>query len=209
MSARRTFKLILAVCFGLVAARSFSAEDSISTPSEKMKEAVGKFNKVPATIGQSLQGLKDAAAAKLKQTLGGSANPDFKKAPSIDLNVPQKSSEPQAPAHAMKLDSRDPFRPMSLRTKVNRRARENLSPLERFDLGQLKIVGIVWDIKEPRAMIEDTAGLGYVVKVGTPIGSNEGMVKAIHRDQIIVEENYEDAYGSRKKRDVSMRLATE
>jgi type IV pilus assembly protein PilP len=98
---------------------------------------------------------------------------------------------------------------MTLRTRVNSRPRENLSPLERFDLGQLKIVGIVWDIREPRAMIEDTAGLGYVIRVGTPIGSNDGKVKAIHRNQIIVEEFYEDAYGARKTRDVSMKLLTE
>jgi type IV pilus assembly protein PilP len=76
-------------------------------------------------------------------------------------------------------------------------------------LGQLKVVGIVWNMKEPQAMIEDTAGLGYVVRKGTAIGSNEGKVKAIQRDQIIVEENYEDAYGVQKKRDVSMRLSTE
>jgi type IV pilus assembly protein PilP len=98
---------------------------------------------------------------------------------------------------------------MTMRTKVSARPRENLSPLERFDLSQLKIVGVVWDIKEPRAMVEDSAGLGYVIKVGTPIGSNDGRVKAIQRDQIVVEENYEDAYGARKKRDVSMRISTE
>ena len=92
--------------------------------------------------------------------------------------------------------------------RINRQ-RENLSPLERFELGQLKIVGIVWDIKEPRAMIEDSAGLGYVVKIGTPIGSNDGKVKTIHRDQIVIEENYTDAYGGQKKRDVRMRLSTE
>ena len=63
--------------------------------------------------------------------------------------------------------------------------------------------------KEPRAMIEDPAGLGYVVKVGTPIGNNDGKVKAIHRNQIVVEEFYEDAYGARKPRDVSMRLLSE
>ena len=58
-------------------------------------------------------------------------------------------------------------------------------------------------------MIEDTAGLGYVVRVGTPIGNNDGTVKAIQRDQIIVEEYFADAYGARKKHDVSMRLSTE
>ena len=58
-------------------------------------------------------------------------------------------------------------------------------------------------------MVEDTAGLGYVVKVGTPIGSNDGKIKAIHRNQIVIEEFTADIYGVRKKRDVSMNLATE
>ena len=117
--------------------------------------------------------------------------------------------ETSVPKPALKEGGRDPFRPMTLRTKVNTRARENLSPLERLDLSQLKVVGIIWDIKEPRAMVEDTAGLGYVVKVGTPIGSNDGTVKAIHRNQVIVEESTADIYGVRRKRDVNMKLATE
>jgi type IV pilus assembly protein PilP len=98
---------------------------------------------------------------------------------------------------------------MTLRTKVDTRRRENLSPLERLDLAQIKVVGIIWDIKEPRAMVEDSAGLGYIVKVGTPIGSNEGTVKAIHRNQIVVEEFTDDIYGVRKKIDRSLSLATE
>lgn len=178
------------------------------TPSEKMKGAVNKLNKAPATIGQSLQGLRDAATAKIRETLGSDAKPTAKETP-VDLQMPQQAPEKTAGAPALKPLARDPFRPMTMRTKVSARPRENLSPLERFDLGQLKIVGVVWDIKEPRAMIEDSAGLGYVVKVGTPIGSNDGRVKTIQRDQIVVEENYEDAYGARKKRDVSMRISTE
>jgi Tfp pilus assembly protein PilP len=184
------------------------AEEAVRTPSEQMKDAVDKVNKAPATIGKSLQGLTDAARAKLQQTLGSKAKADSKVEP-VDLNVPQKTPEPSSAAPALKENGRDPFRPMTLRTRVNTRPRENLSPLERFDLGQLKIVGIVWDLREPRAMIEDTAGLGYVIRVGTPIGSNDGKVKAIHRNQVIVEEFYEDAYGARKTRDVSMKLLTE
>jgi len=184
------------------------AEEAVRTPSEQMKDAVEKINKAPATIGKSLQGLTDAARGKLQQTLGSKAEADSKGEP-VDLKVPQKTPEPAAAAPGLKENSRDPFRPMTLRPKVNTRPRENLSPLERFDLGQLKIVGIVWDIREPRAMIEDTAGLGYVIRVGTPIGSNDGKVKAIHRNQVIVEEFYEDAYGTRKTRDVSMKLLTE
>ncbi len=104
---------------------------------------------------------------------------------------------------------RDPFRPITLNVRSNTRRRENLSPLERLDLGQLNLVGIVWDIKEPRAMVEDSAGLGYVIKVGTPIGNNDGTVKAILRNQIVVEEFTDDIYGVRKKIDRSLNLPTE
>ena len=168
---------------------------------------MGKLNKAPASIGQSLRGLTDAAATKLKQISGSDRRAPESKP--LDMTVPQKKSEIASPAHVMKPDGRDPFRPMTLKTNGPSRSRENLSPLERFDIGQLRIVGIVWDVKEPRAIIEDSAGLGYTVKVGTPIGSNDGRVKVIRRDQIVVEEVYEDAYGARKKRDIAMRLSTE
>src|SRR5688572_21297461 len=205
---RQVSVLVLIVILAGFETNARCAEEAIRMPSEQMKDAVEKLGKAPATIGKSLQGLTDAARAKLQQSFGGKTKADSKAEP-VDLNVPQITPEAPAVAPALKENSRDPFRPTTQRTKVNARVRENLSPLERFELGQLKIVGIVWDISEPRAMVEDSAGLGYVVKVATPIGSNDGKVKAIRRDQVIVEEFYEDAYGARKKRDVSMKLLTE
>jgi Tfp pilus assembly protein PilP len=45
--------------------------------------------------------------------------------------------------------------------------------------------------------------------VGTPIGSNEGKVKAIHRNEVVIEEFYSDVSGARKSRDVGMKLVTD
>jgi Tfp pilus assembly protein PilP len=70
-------------------------------------------------------------------------------------------------------------------------------------------VGIVWHVKEPTAMIEDSIGLGYIVKVGTPIGANEGKVKAIKPNEIVIEETYVDLYGAKKKREVNIKLSVE
>ncbi|MFQ5903961.1 MAG: pilus assembly protein PilP, partial [Candidatus Binatia bacterium] len=70
-------------------------------------------------------------------------------------------------------------------------------------------VGIVWNIKEPRAMVEDAAGLGYIIKVGTPIGGNEGKVTEIKPTEVVIEESYIDFYGARKSREVSMKLPKE
>jgi type IV pilus assembly protein PilP len=81
--------------------------------------------------------------------------------------------------------------------------------LERYDLGQLKLVGIIWNLKEPTAMVEDSVGLGYVVKVGTPIGAGDGTVKAIKQNEIVIEEFFVDLYGVKKRREVSMRVSVE
>ena len=206
---RRLSSLVLITSALLLAREALCAEREIRTPSEQMKQAVGKLTKTPATIGKSLQDLTEAAKAKLKQAFGDEAKPNDK-ARQVDLDVPRKNlaARPVTPS-ALKEIGRDPFRPMTLGAKGPTRRRENLSPLERFDLSQLKLVGIVWDIKEPRALVEDNAGLGYVVGIGTPIGNHDGQIKAIRHNQIVVEEIDSDAYGKPRKRTVSMKLLTQ
>ncbi|MPZ77072.1 MAG: hypothetical protein GEU77_11170 [Deltaproteobacteria bacterium] len=187
--------------FGVIA-------QDVQTPSQKTTEAVGKLIKTPATIGKSLDAMTEAAKAKLQQVLG--EKPEIKtKAEPDDISVPpRKTIGPEPPRYAPK-GKRDPFRPLNLPAKTSPRVRDNLSPLERFELGQLKVVGIVWDIQEPIAMIEDRAGLGYTVSTGMLIGRNEGKVKAIHRNQVVVQESFEDFSGRKKTRDVVMKLSVE
>jgi type IV pilus assembly protein PilP len=73
----------------------------------------------------------------------------------------------------------------------------------------LKLVGAIWDIKQPNAIVEDSAGLGYVVRIGTPIGSNEGKVITIQPARLVIEEFQFDVYGAKKKIERSMRLEPE
>jgi type IV pilus assembly protein PilP len=184
------------------------AQEQIQTPSQKTKEAVETLAKTPATIGKSLGILTEAASAKLKQVFGDKQEVKTS-TESSDTSVLQKRNpEPESPKFFRKVN-RDPFRPPSVQARTGTRSRDNLSPLERFELGQLKVVGIVWDVKEPRAMIEDSAGLGYTILVGTSIGTNEGRVKEIHRDQVVVEEFVEEVSGRRKTREISMKLSTD
>ena len=180
------------------------AQEKKDLPSQKTRDAVEKFQKAPAGIGKAIEGFTDA----LKEKLG--VAPETKPAAKAeaDLTVPTMKAGPVLPRYSS-AGRRDPFQPFGLKAKALRRPRESLSPLERYELGQLKLVGTVSDAKEPRAMIEDSAGLGYIVKVGTPIGPDEGKVKAIKGNEVVIEESYVDFYGARKVRQVSMRLATE
>ena len=100
--------------------------------------------------------------------------------------------QPQAPPYNP-AGRRDPFRPFTL--DIRPEARAQLTPLQRYELGQLIVVGTVWELSPPRAMVEDSVGMGYIVTVGTPIGRNGGVVTAIEPQRVVVEERVLDFYG--------------
>ena len=177
----------------------------VETPSQKTSEAVKKFKGAPASVGRDLRALKEAAKAKL----GSIGKKGTSKTDKDPLAIPErKNREFEIPSSSVRV-RRDPFRPFVLEIRPQRKDSENLSPLERYEVGQLKLVGIVWDIPDPRAMVEDAAGLGYVIKLGTPIGRNDGKVKVIGPKQGVIEEVFLDFYGTRKTREVKLKLVSE
>lgn len=102
---------------------------------------------------------------------------------------------------------RDPFRPP--RTNQTTLLGEARTPLQRYDLGQLRLVAVIYDAQAPRAVVEDDAGLGYIVRVGTPIGANGGAVKVIEKGKMRVEEESIDFYGDRQTSEVVLELAAD
>ena len=104
----------------------------------------------------------------------------------------ETDGQPQAPAYNP-AGRRDPFRPFTL--DIRPEARTQLTPLQRYELGQLSVVGTVWELSPPRAMLEDSVGMGFIVTVGTPIGRNGGVVTAIEPQRVVVEERVLDFYG--------------
>jgi type IV pilus assembly protein PilP len=140
------------------------------------------------------------------------AQDKIERAPATSQEAVEKKASPAEELRVSPATKRDPFRPFNLNTQNTQstsRRRESLSPLERYELGQLKLVGVIWDVKEPNGIVEDSAGLGYIVRVGTAIGPNDGKVKLIKPEEIIIEEAFVDLYGARKKREVPMKLSPE
>ena len=111
---------------------------------------------------------------------------------------------PSAPAAGL----RDPFRPfnLALRPKAVETPR---TPLEQYDVGALKLVAVIYDTQNPKAMVEDDTGLGYTIGVGTKIGNQGGVVKVIDPERVVVEEEFVDFYGEKKKTEVVLRLKPE
>ena len=104
-------------------------------------------------------------------------------------------------------NKRDPFLPtLGIVPSGQLCAEEPQTPLQSYELGQLKLVGILWSEEEPRALVEDGVGTGYIVTYGTLVGSGCGTVKKIEYGQVIIEEDYYDFYGDRQTREVVMEL---
>lgn len=104
---------------------------------------------------------------------------------------------------------RDPFAPfLRVAQRTARADLEGLPPLQRFDLGELKFVGVIWGPAVTRALVEDGEGKGYTVTVGTRIGNSGGVVTRITDTEIVVREVFRDYTGGKVRRESSLTLQT-
>ena len=100
----------------------------------------------------------------------------------------------------------DPFRPFIQLTPEKIPKGALLTPLQKYDISQLKLVAIITLPEGSVALVEDQQGRGYFLKRGTAIGRHDGKVKAIHKDRVIVEEAYSDVLGQAKVNEISLFL---
>ncbi len=70
-----------------------------------------------------------------------------------------------------------------------------LTPLEKIDISQLKLVAVLMAKSGNRAMVEDVTGKPYILKPGTYIGVNSGTVTKIEKDRVVIEEKTKDFLG--------------
>jgi type IV pilus assembly protein PilP len=101
---------------------------------------------------------------------------------------------------------RDPFRPFIKREEPIRPKGVIESPLLQYELSQLKLVAIIVGGNEDRAMVEDSEGKGYIIRVGDYIGNRFGRVKQIRRDAVIIEEVYKDIVGRIRTKEIILYL---
>jgi Tfp pilus assembly protein PilP len=83
---------------------------------------------------------------------------------------------------------RNPFRPPQLNEGIISDIMLPGTPLERFELEELKLVGIMWDVKAPKAMIIDPQGEVHVVGKDDRVGRKRGYVAVIREGEVVVVE---------------------
>ncbi len=119
----------------------------------------------------------------------------------------------------------DPFKPLIVEKKevaapgqVQKKkidvSSQGNTPLEKLVVGELKLVAIIWNIRDfrgnlmpPKALIEGPEGKGYIVTHGTAVGKFQGKVTNISATRVIVTEKYYDEPSDKvKTRDVPLKL---
>ena len=101
----------------------------------------------------------------------------------------------------------DPFKPFIQMTSTKAYSKNvPQTPLQKYEISQLTLVAIIIRSEGNIALVEDSAGKGYFLKKGTEIGKNDGKVKQILKDKVIIEEVYEDVFGQKKISEISLSL---
>ncbi len=90
---------------------------------------------------------------------------------------------------------RDPFQSLMEIRKPVAKANEPQTPLQKFDLSQLRMVGAIVGMSSPRAMVVAPDGKSYILKIGTKVGKNNGVVVKIMKDKVDVKESFYDFTG--------------
>jgi hypothetical protein len=97
---------------------------------------------------------------------------------------------------------RNPFRPPpDIELNVGGGLAGPTGPLERFELDELKIIGIIWDVNKPRVMFVDPNSEVHTAYKDERIGRRRGYIAVIRESEIVVVEpgsyNGETVYSTR------------
>jgi type IV pilus assembly protein PilP len=104
----------------------------------------------------------------------------------------------------MREGRRNPFRPPQIGEGMPSDVVLPGTPLERYELDELKLVGIIWEVKAPKAMIIDPQGDVHVIGKDDRIGRKHGYIAVIREGEVVVVEtttfNGENTYSTRVMR---------
>jgi type IV pilus assembly protein PilP len=66
-------------------------------------------------------------------------------------------------------------------------------PLQKYDLERLKLVGVMWDVRDPRALVKVPSQEVFTIHKDSRIGNRNGYVAQIRSGEIIVVETIESS----------------
>jgi len=116
----------------------------------------------------------------------------------------------QRPPFVYNRERPDPFFPFLTQEimKAEAKAQAERTGTQKFEPSQLTLVAIVSGKRGYLAMVQDSSGVGYVLRKGTKIGE-KGEVVQISQDKVIIEQSLKNIAGEGTSRKIEMILSKE
>lgn len=144
-----------------------------------------------------------------------SAQPETGAPGTIPITDPAQALETalasgQPPPFVYNRERPDPFFPFLTQEimKAEAKAKAELTGTQKYEPSQLTLVAIVSGKRGLLAMVQDSSGIGYVLRKGTKIGET-GEVVQISQDKVIIEQSLKNVAGERTSRKIEMILSKE
>lgn len=104
---------------------------------------------------------------------------------------------------------RDPFMSLAQVMKTKPVRKKGVSPVENFDIDEIKLIAIAWDSQQYYAMITLPDSKSYTVRKDMSLGLYGGKVVEITRDSVLIREQMKDYKGQSKTKDTILKLRKE
>lgn len=104
------------------------------------------------------------------------------------------------------IGKRDPFKSFLGGGDVIDRDGPPRTATQKYELDQYQLVGIIWGVERPRALLQDPDAVGHVAEIGTYVGRNWGKITMITSGEVVVTEEYQTIDGELVVNNISMRL---
>jgi len=210
--------IFLALVFGLVVL-AFACDDKSQLKNQSTSHTVSGKISQPINKNKIKKAVKNSESnptKKLKSTKNSSAGTKIKTEDQLSGQKPEQKTEQKSvkkeSEHYNFKGKIDPFIPLiqeklpKTQPVVDKRPERILTPLEKIELSQIRLVAVIIMENRQIAMVEEASGKGYEVGIGTYIGKNQGRVSEIRESSIVVKELVRDFKGRLKERIKEIKL---
>jgi len=104
---------------------------------------------------------------------------------------------------------RDPFTSLIQVVKPKAQRKKGASPIENFDVDEIKLIAIAWDNNQYYALVTMPDKKSYTIRKGMTLGLNNGKVINITKDSVFIQEQIKDYKGQPKSKDTILKLRKE
>jgi len=209
INKKKYIALIAAIFLLLVAACSEEKKSTEEAPavSKKIEKKIEQSKTEPNLIKDKEKAPLTSINEKATESIGGVPAPKISVNQALPVKEQMVENKADGPSTIDKeydpTGKLNPFLPfvsdeaekVAEQTDNQKKKRTPLTPLEKIDIGQLRLTAITRTPSGNIALVEEASGKGYVLNEGTYIGLNAGKVISVLSDKVVIEEEIENIFG--------------